>query len=359
MKKLLRIAWKNRLYVALAVFLFTMNFIMFLADRGTEQAGAGSGTAAVERTDPAAGMSMFDPESVKAREEKVRQLAARNPVLYLFLGLLNMAMLFALFVGLLLDGYFLARFFRKKPLDIRTAFRETPRWNIADIIRVSLIFLSFGYVFVILQSFATAFLPILLNDNFRMVFNTALMNVVGISVIFHFVIIKYGHSMEAVGLTSKNFAGNVCYAGIGYISLIPVLAAIMILTFFVVNWLKYHPPVQPIVQVLMKEKGTGILWLAAVFAAVFGPVAEEIFFRGFMYSALRKTFGVFRALIITSVIFSVLHAHIVGFLPIMALGILLAYLYEKTGSLVPCISVHILHNLAMIILVFLVRQIGP
>jgi membrane protease YdiL (CAAX protease family) len=48
----------------------------------------------------------------------------------------------------------------------------------------------------------------------------------------------------------------------------------------------------------------------------------------------------------------------VGFLPIMALGLLLTYLYEKTGSLVSSMAVHIMHNVAMVILVFLARNIG-
>jgi membrane protease YdiL (CAAX protease family) len=42
----------------------------------------------------------------------------------------------------------------------------------------------------------------------------------------------------------------------------------------------------------------------------------------------------------------------------MILGILLAYLYEKTGSLVPSITVHITHNLASLFMVFLVKALN-
>jgi membrane protease YdiL (CAAX protease family) len=191
-----------------------------------------------------------------------------------------------------------------------------------------------------------------------MIFDTALMNMVGISVILYFVIKKYRQNISSIGLTTKGLLKNVYYAIIGYISLIPVLLAIMLITFLVIKWLSYKPPVQPIVQVFLEEKEPAILWISTLFAAIFGPIAEEIFFRGFMYSAVKKTFGIFWAMIVTSAIFSILHTHIVGFFPIMALGLLLAYLYEKTGSLVSCMSVHIAHNIGMVILVFLARGIG-
>jgi membrane protease YdiL (CAAX protease family) len=63
-------------------------------------------------------------------------------------------------------------------------------------------------------------------------------------------------------------------------------------------------------------------------------------------------------MMITSAVFASLHAHWVGFLPILALGLLLVYLFEKTGSLVPSMVVHMMHNVGMVVLVFVVRSIG-
>ena len=77
-----------------------------------------------------------------------------------------------------------------------------------------------------------------------------------------------------------------------------------------------------------------------------------------MYSAVKKYVGYFWSLLFTSLVFASLHANIVGLVPIMVIGIALAYLYEKTGSLVPSITVHIIHNLSMVGLVFLVKQVG-
>ncbi len=132
----------------------------------------------------------------------------------------------------------------------------------------------------------------------------------------------------------------------------------MFITAIVIKTLRYTPPIQPIVQVFFEENKTGVLLSVALFAALFGPVAEEIFFRGFMYPAIKKKAGKFCALMISSAIFAGLHMHIVGFAPIMVLGLLLAYIYEKTGSLTSAITVHVLHNMAMLALIFMVKAVG-
>ncbi|MEA3490083.1 MAG: type II CAAX endopeptidase family protein [Candidatus Omnitrophota bacterium] len=362
MKKISEIIKGNRIYVFLLVFVILINFLVFLgwmAERAGKRATPSSEQVetAEEETQPKK-MTMFDEEEIQARQKRLKALVVEKPLLYLFLGLLNLMTFFAIFIGILLDAYFVMRWFCRKPVNIRLMEQETPKWSVGDVARVILIFLSSGYAFVILQGFVAKQFPILFNDNFRMILNTVMMNAAGIGVIVYFIVKKYGQDLNAIGITSKKIVTGVFYAVVGYIALLPVLLAIMLITFFVTKLLEYRPPVQPIVQVFIEEKETSVLLLSAVFAAVFGPIAEEIFFRGFMYSAVKKRFGIFRSMLITSAIFSFLHTHIVGFLPIMMLGMLLAFLYEKTGSLIPSITVHIIHNLGMVVLVFLMRFIG-
>ena len=126
----------------------------------------------------------------------------------------------------------------------------------------------------------------------------------------------------------------------------------------IIKLVAYEPSVQPIVKMFIEEKATGVLWFSALFTSIFGPVDEEIFFRGFMYPAVKKKVGIIAAFLITSGIFALLHVHPTGFLPIMAIGALLVYAYESTGTLLAPILVHITHNLMMLILVFIVKQTG-
>jgi membrane protease YdiL (CAAX protease family) len=95
--------------------------------------------------------------------------------------------------------------------------------------------------------------------------------------------------------------------------------------------------------------GNGPLALAAValLVCVIAPIAEEFFFRGYFFTALRSWKGVWPAAIITGVVFGAIHAGSapVGYLvPLAVFGIVLCVVYWRTGSLYPCISLHALNN---------------
>ena len=83
--------------------------------------------------------------------------------------------------------------------------------------------------------------------------------------------------------------------------------------------------------------------LLIVFAA---PISEEICFRGMLFGGLREKLPRVAAALIAAVIFGGLHAltGITAVPPLIAFGFLLALLYEKTGSVVPCIVLHMLNN---------------
>lgn len=362
MRRISEIIRTNKFYTVLAVFVIAINLLVFMgwmAEKAEEREGATLNQEEViaEEEPQEEETKLFDEADLEARQARLADLAETNPPLYVFIGVFNLGILFVIFLGMIFDVYFLTRWFKKDPVKIRISDKDPPRWNFADVVKVTLIFTSFGYFFIIVQALVAKFFPMLNNENFRMVFNTGVMNLVGISVMVYFVVKKHGQKIRDMGLSLVKWPAGAMYGVIGYIALVPVLLGIMIAIFYVVKLIGYEPPVQPIVEVFMKEKETSILWMSALFAAIFGPIAEEIFFRGFMYPAVKKKFGIFWAMAGTSAIFAFLHAHIVGFLPIMFLGLLLAYLYEKTGSLVAPIVVHVTHNVGMVFLVFMMRYL--
>jgi membrane protease YdiL (CAAX protease family) len=83
------------------------------------------------------------------------------------------------------------------------------------------------------------------------------------------------------------------------------------------------------------------LWL---YIGVFAPIAEEVVFRGVLYSVLRKRVGVMRACLLSGAIFSAAHLDPAAFLQTLFIGAGLAYVYERTRSLLPCIMMHGLWN---------------
>ena len=86
---------------------------------------------------------------------------------------------------------------------------------------------------------------------------------------------------------------------------------------------------------------------AAILVCVIAPIAEEFFFRGFFFTALRSWKGVWPAAIATGLIFGAIHggsSDPAFLLPLGFFGFALCLLYVKTGSLYPCIAIHSINN---------------
>ena len=96
------------------------------------------------------------------------------------------------------------------------------------------------------------------------------------------------------------------------------------------------------------DRGTGLLVLATVLIVLVAPFAEEIFFRGLCYRALRNRFSRWSAAAIVGGVFGAIHYTSPDTLPLLVplavLGALFCLLYERTGSLYPSIALHIVNN---------------
>ena len=92
------------------------------------------------------------------------------------------------------------------------------------------------------------------------------------------------------------------------------------------------------------EKGNSVLsFLATVIAA---PVAEELIFRGFIYTRLRRAFSYVPSLLITALIFGLVHGTIVHMLYVPLLSIILCIFYDRYRTLWAPILLHSGFNLA-------------
>ncbi len=90
-----------------------------------------------------------------------------------------------------------------------------------------------------------------------------------------------------------------------------------------------------------------------VLAGAVVPFAEELFFRGLLYGWLRRRVGVFTAALLTALLFAVPHG-IVWLIPALtALGVILALVYEKSGSLWAATLTHGLFNAITTLLLYL------
>ena len=100
----------------------------------------------------------------------------------------------------------------------------------------------------------------------------------------------------------------------------------------------------------------------AVFSVTLGPLIEELLFRGFLYSLLRKHFGVLTAIIGTALPFGLVHLAQYGYswasgLLIFVVGVVLATVREKANSLAAGFLVHVAYN-GVIVLMLLAATDG-
>ena len=100
-------------------------------------------------------------------------------------------------------------------------------------------------------------------------------------------------------------------------------------------------------QELGADDSSTALFFVAVLVCVAAPIAEELFFRGFCFTALRRWIGVAGGAIATGVIFGLIHAgsaDAVFLVPLAFFGIGLCLLYHYSGSLYPSIALHAMNN---------------
>ena len=78
---------------------------------------------------------------------------------------------------------------------------------------------------------------------------------------------------------------------------------------------------------------------------ILAPVFEEVVFRGVLYSTLRRQWNAPLAMVASALIFALAHGYgTFGLVTIFWSGILWAWAYEKTGSILPGMAAHALNN---------------
>jgi hypothetical protein len=91
------------------------------------------------------------------------------------------------------------------------------------------------------------------------------------------------------------------------------------------------------------DAGGTPLAVAALLGIVVIPFLEEVLFRGLLQSALVSRMGARPGIILTALLFALLHG-LASFVPVLALALLLGELRQRTGSLWASYAAHLFHN---------------
>ncbi|MBU9728990.1 aldose epimerase family protein [Diplocloster modestus] len=94
----------------------------------------------------------------------------------------------------------------------------------------------------------------------------------------------------------------------------------------------------------------GNKWIVLLNVIVAAPLAEELLFRGIVYSRLREYTGRFNGILCSAFIFGLLHGNVLQFVYAFLLGLIFAYLYEVYGSIKAPVAAHCTANLFSVLM---------
>ncbi len=92
----------------------------------------------------------------------------------------------------------------------------------------------------------------------------------------------------------------------------------------------------------------------AVFALAVAPLVEEVFFRGYLFGALEDAVGGRLAVVLVGLLFGVFHGFQYAGVPtalaaVTLMGLATTWVRHVTGSLLPCVFLHVAYNVAGVI----------
>ncbi len=259
-------------------------------------------------------------------------------------------------LGLLCDAYLIARFVRRKrsASEDQTSLLkiEAKPWNVRDLgIGALIMFLAF-IVFASMYQF----IPLdAVHDTTFAVLGQLLLTVGLLAGLAEFFRRRNIDWRQAFGLRGRQHLTVIRQGAICCLASLPVLDVVSRLCDRFYRAFDIRPEPQPIAELLVKTDSTLVASMLVVTVVLVAPLFEEVAFRGFAYPVLKQRLGTWRALVIVSAAFSLIHFHAPSVLPLFALAIGLGLVYELTGSLLAPITMHALFNLTNVAILLYVR----
>ena len=157
--------------------------------------------------------------------------------------------------------------------------------------------------------------------------------------VWRFSVFKYRTSWDALGFRYPELR-------VAIVSITQVLAAAVVINVVYQAILNYSGvgPQNPTPFPVESTHGAGNLALLVVLVVIAAPIAEETFFRGFLFAGLGRRLGYAWGAILSAAIFALAHIDPEAYIPIFFLGLLLAWLYYRTRSIWVPVLAHFLYN---------------
>ena len=163
--------------------------------------------------------------------------------------------------------------------------------------------------------------------------------------------INYKKEKLSFGLSIKNLKYVIWTPLIYLITIILLLFVGLLNQYLLTNFFDIEIKPQEILEKFKELENSFEISIFVIGSAVVAPIYEELLFRGIIFPKLIQKTNFAIALLLSSLIFAVLHFHLSALLPLFVLSIILSITYLYTSTIWASISLHALFNLISIIAV--------
>ncbi len=164
------------------------------------------------------------------------------------------------------------------------------------------------------------------------------------------------HYSGSLNRTRMTFGRAFPRALVLFVRFVPVIWIASLIWGGIIHLLDVKAPPQPLVTLFAEGGNILGMILLTLFAVVLAPISEELLFRGCLYRFLKSKTNIPFAFLISGTLFSLMHANLATFVPLMVIGILLAYLYEEEGNILVPMCFHACFNAFSLLMTFLLSQ---
>ena len=224
-------------------------------------------------------------------------------------------------------------------LNHKISILESRSWkisSIAIIMTIILMFICFSFLIPIKDSITFQMLSFCL---FGLIISTLILW------------INYKKEKLSFGLSIKNLKYVIWTPLIYLVTIILLLFVGLLNQYLLTNFFDIEIKPQDILERFKELENSFEISIFVIGSAVVAPIYEELLFRGIIFPKLIQKTNFTIALVLSSLIFAVLHFHLSALLPLFVLSIILSITYLYTSTIWASISLHALFNLISIIAV--------
>ena len=124
-----------------------------------------------------------------------------------------------------------------------------------------------------------------------------------------------------------------------------IVPGIQFLCGIILYYICHIPYINLEYEMLMSELPELLSFPMMIYLFFIGPIAEEIIFRGVILCVIKNTYGILGASVVQALLFGIYHMNFYQACYAIILGLILAYVMQKTGNLVYSMFLHVMFNI--------------